>query len=204
MRNQFIIYLFIISALFSTNLQAENFDSDILKHIHTNRNTALDKPMQGISNSLFVIIPLTPASLFATGMLKGDREMSNHSIQIAISGAVSGITAYCLKQIIKRERPFVKYDFIENTGKETDYSMPSMHSAFAFSLATSLSLQYPQWYVIVPSYLWSSLVAYSRMHLGVHYLTDVLVGALVGAGISYLTFQIEKNFKWPSYVETSD
>jgi membrane-associated phospholipid phosphatase len=47
-------------------------------------------------------------------------------------------------------------------------------------------MAYPKWYVVVPSFVWASSVGYSRMHLGVHYPSDVLVGALVGSGSAVL------------------
>jgi membrane-associated phospholipid phosphatase len=62
----------------------------------------------------------------------------------------------------------------------------------AFATATSLSLAYPKWYVIVPSFAYAGTVAYSRMHLGVHYPSDVAAGAVIGAGCAYLTFLIGK------------
>jgi membrane-associated phospholipid phosphatase len=65
--------------------------------------------------------------------------------------------------------------------------MPSAHTSSAFATATSLSLAFPKWYVVVPSFVWASSVGYSRMHLGVHYPSDVLVGALVGSGSAFLT-----------------
>lgn len=61
-----------------------------------------------------------------------------------------GIT-YAAKHIIGRDRPFVKYpDKIHAYGApDADSpSFPSGHTAAAFSLATSLSITYPKWYVI--------------------------------------------------------
>jgi membrane-associated phospholipid phosphatase len=55
-----------------------------------------------------------------------------------------------------------------------------------------LSIAFPKWYVIAPSFLWASGVGYSRMHLGVHYPSDVLVGALVGSGTAFLTHFLNK------------
>ena len=62
----------------------------------------------------------------------------------------------------------------------------------AFATATSLSLTYPKWYIIVPAYSWAGAVGYSRMHLGVHYPSDVFIGALVGAGSAWLTHAMNK------------
>jgi len=195
MKRQKFIYLLIIfsavGAYCNAPLQA-NFDAEILRAIHTNRNISLDRTMLGVSNSLYVVLPAIPIGLFVSGVVNNDKDLIGNSIQIGSSGAISAITVYGLKQIIRRDRPFVTHDFIENIGKENGFSMPSGHTAVAFSLATAMSLQYPKWYIIIPSYLWASAVGYSRMHLGVHYLTDVIIGAIVGAGVSYITFQIEK------------
>jgi membrane-associated phospholipid phosphatase len=62
-------------------------------------------------------------------------------------------------------------------------------------LAGSLSLAYSKWYVILPSYLYASTVAYSRMDLGVHYPSDVVTGALIGTGTAYLTYNINKKIR---------
>jgi undecaprenyl-diphosphatase len=55
-----------------------------------------------------------------------------------------------------------------------------------------LSLAWPKWYIIVPTYTWAGTVAYSRMDLGVHYPSDVLIGALVGAGSAWLCHEVNK------------
>jgi len=69
---------------------------------------------------------------------------------------------------------------------------PSGHTSTAFATATALTLQYPKWYVIAPSYVYAGLVGYSRMHPGVHHPSDVLAGALIGAGCAYLSHVVNK------------
>ena len=53
-------------------------------------------------------------------------------------------------------------------------------------------MEYPKWYIIAPSFAWASAVGYSRMHLGVHYPSDVAVGAIIGSGSAYLSYKANK------------
>jgi membrane-associated phospholipid phosphatase len=109
---------------------------------------------------------------------------------IAITATVSVYTL--LKYVINRKRPYDAYPDIDKLANESTPSFPSGHTASAFCTATSLSLMYPKWYVIIPAYSWASLVAYSRMHLGMHYPTDVIVGVLLGVSASLLTFKVQQ------------
>jgi undecaprenyl-diphosphatase len=71
-------------------------------------------------------------------------------------------------------------------------SFPSGHTSEAFSLATSLTLVLPKWYVIAPAYTFAGLVGSSRMYLGAHYPSDIIAGALVGSGAAWLSYQFNK------------
>ncbi|MEO6304381.1 MAG: phosphatase PAP2 family protein, partial [Bacteroidia bacterium] len=92
-------------------------------------------------------------------------------------------------------RPFNKYPDIQKEAAGGSFSFPSGHTNAAFCTATSLSLTFQKWYVIVPSYAWACAVGYSRMHLGVHYPTDVLGGIIVGTGCSFITYKVQKWMK---------
>lgn len=65
-------------------------------------------------------------------------------------------------------------------------SMPSGHAAIAFALATSLSLQHGEWYVVAPAAVTATAISTSRVWLGVHYPSDVATGALLGIGSATL------------------
>jgi undecaprenyl-diphosphatase len=59
-------------------------------------------------------------------------------------------------------------------------SFPSGHSASAFAFAYTVGRHYPG--LAVPIRLLASGVAYSRVHTGVHYPGDVVLGSIIGAG----------------------
>jgi membrane-associated phospholipid phosphatase len=144
------------------------------------------------------IITGVPVTMAIVGLANGDNKLLRNAGVIASGTIINlGITAG-LKYLVKRKRPFTTYKgiIVNKSGSPClDPSFPSGHTSTSFMLATSLSLQYPKWYVIVPSYLYAGTVAYSRMDLGVHYPTDVLAGALIGTGSAYLTYKINKKIK---------
>lgn len=83
-----------------------------------------------------------------------------------------------LKNIFQRPRPIINQ--IMPISKS--YSFPSSHSTIAFALATTLSFfdkKRKSFY-----YFLASIIAYSRLYLGVHYFFDVLAGAIIGIFIS--------------------
>lgn len=63
-------------------------------------------------------------------------------------------------------------------------SFPSGHTAAAFAFATALSREYPLF--TMPAMALAAAVAYTRIHTGVHYPSDVVAGALAGVGIGSL------------------
>lgn len=187
-RPSFLFFLL----LFSSTLFAQNFDINTLRSINLHRNENLDPTFKHISNSYAVVSIGTPLTMYAVGLINKDLDLRKDAIFIGESVAASVFITIALKETIKRDRPFTSYPEIEKLSSAGGYSMPSGHTSIAFATATSLSMAYPKWYVIAPSFVWASAVGYSRMHLGVHYPTDVVAGALIGSGSAYLTFKINK------------
>ena len=184
-----VILIFSISTCFS-----QNADIDLLKNINNNRNKKLDNTFKIITNSVGPICYGSPIVVIGTGLIANDSTLKNKGLYMGASIILSSCISNILKYSINRERPYKKYPFIEKLTSGGSPSFPSGHTSDAFTTATSLCLAFPKWYVIVPSFTWAAAVGYSRMHLGVHYPSDVLIGAIIGAGSSYLCYKAQKWF----------
>jgi membrane-associated phospholipid phosphatase len=185
MQKWFILFLLLVTK----PLYSQNWDIRLLREINHGRNTKFDNSFVFVTNSVTPISIATPLAMFGVSFLNHDTLLRQKSVYIGAAIVSTMVIASALKYSVNRQRPFDRYPDIENQVSETGPSFPSGHTSAAFALATSLSLSYPKWYIIVPSYTWASTVAYSRLHLGVHYPTDVLAGALIGAGTSYLGYK---------------
>ncbi|MDD4922019.1 MAG: phosphatase PAP2 family protein [Bacteroidales bacterium] len=188
---KFLLLLTILT-LFGNPSNGQNIDINILREINLNRNRSLDGSFLAISHSEPILSAGVPVGMLGIGLLKRDSTLVHKALLIGASVVTSNIITTIIKSSVNRPRPFTTYPDIEKLTNVRSPSFPSGHTSGAFSLATSLSFDYPKWYVIVPSYTWASAVAYSRMDLGVHYPSDVLMGAAVGAGSAWLCHYINK------------
>ena len=185
--NKISCTIFFLLSVFVASSQ--NIDIDILQKINVNRNTEFDPAFKSITNSAFPLSIATPVVMYTIGLIQKDSLIKQKALFIGETFLASAFITIASKSIIKRDRPYVTHPSIQPLSVEGSYSMPSGHTSSAFATATSLSMAYPKWYVVVPSFVWASSVGYSRMHLGVHYPSDVLVGALVGSGSAVLMFK---------------
>ena len=99
----------------------------------------------------------------------------------------AGVITYGLKKLIGRKRPLD-----ETLGNP---AMPSGHTSIAFSVVTILGYRYPKWRI--PLYIGAGLVGFSRIYLGRHYTSDVVVGAAIGTATGILVWHnLATLLKW--------
>ena len=141
----------------------------------------LDEPMRRLSNAanfskLWFGIA---AGVAVVGGRRGRRA--------AVTGLVSiGVTSAVVNQGVKRMANRTRPDRTGEDVPEERYvhmpkstSFPSGHSASAFAFANSVGALVPV--LSVPLHFLAGAVAYSRVHTGVHYPGDVIIGALIGS-----------------------
>mgnify|MGYP000218034529 CR=1 FL=1 len=102
----------------------------------------------------------------------GDKKMKDSAKLSSVGLIGTMLTTQTLKCIVDRPRP-----------EHTDYScckssFPSGHTTAAFTLAYIYGAQYPKYRV--PLYALAVSVALSRIYVGKHYPTDVIMGASIG------------------------
>lgn len=175
-----------------TFVNAQNIDINILRDINIDRNKNLDPTFKFVTNTAVPISISTPIIIYSVGLIKKDSSFKKQAVFLGETFLVNAFVTIALKHTIKRNRPFETYADIDQAASSLGRSFPSGHTSLAFATATSLSLAYPKWYVIAPSFVWASTVGYSRMHLGVHYPSDVLAGAIIGSGSAYLSYKVNK------------
>lgn len=186
---RYLMILFCLSAYFTEAigqeaLAQESFDITTLRNIARTRTDGRSQLFRTISDANNYVNYGLPVGLFAIGAINDNKTMRQNALYIGTSTAITAVVNYGLKQLFKRKRPFRKYSNFVAVTQASGYSFPSGHTSSTFASAVSLSQAYPKWYVIAPSLLWSSSVAYSRMYLGVHYPSDIAAGALLGSGVA--------------------
>lgn len=103
------------------------------------------------------------------------------------------LSAGVIKPIFSRFRP-THHPNYENLVETVNnyrggrYGFISAHAANGFGLATFVSLIYRYRYLTITLFLWATLTAYSRIYLGVHFISDIVGGALLGLLLGYLIF----------------
>lgn len=107
------------------------------------------------------------------------------ALAMALTGVLGLVIYTLLKRVFVRERPFITHTAIDLGAVPLDrYSFPSGHTLHAVSFAWQATAHFPELgWVLVPL---AALIAGSRVVLGLHYPSDVLAGAAIGAALAEL------------------
>lgn len=147
---------------------------------------------KGFTNSAYPLSFATPVGLWIDGKIEHNKKTEHNAYEIAGSVIIAAGATEAMKIVFNRERPFQKYSDVYPYQAENGQSFPSGHASLAFATATSLSLEYKKWYIVVPAYAWACGVGYSRLYLGEHYPSDVIGAAVTGAGSAIIAHWISK------------
>jgi len=142
---------------------------------------ALDREMRRLSSAanhskLWLAIA---ATLALTGPA-GRRAASRGVLAIGVTSAAVNLGVKSLSRRRRPDRVGAGVPGPRHVPMPSSSSFPSGHSAAAFAFAAAISRDCP-WLAIAIQFL-AGGVAYSRVHTGVHYPGDTVVGALIGAG----------------------
>lgn len=106
------------------------------------------------------------------------------------SATLAGVIFFrAVKGVSRRKRPCEIEPHCWSSILPPDkYSFPSGHSISAFAIALSIGLFYPELQVLL--LLLAVLIAASRIVLGMHFLSDVLAGSLIGSLLGWASFHL--------------
>ena len=131
--------------------------------------------------------------MYAVGRFSDDDYLVRTSAIAAESYLFTGAISIVTKFLFGRSRPHTddgphRWRFVGRHSRDTR-SFPSGHSASAFSMATAIAKRYTDWWVQVPAYTLATGAAFQRIDSGVHWASDVFVGAALGFAVSAFLVQ---------------
>lgn len=126
-------------------------------------------------------------ALAAIGVVVGGRTRRAALRGVGALWATSLLTNAVLKPVTRRRRPALEltpaFRRLRRSPRST--SFPSGHAASAAAFATGVALESPRLGAALAPL--AATVAYSRVHVGVHHVSDVVAGAALGTGIALAT-----------------
>ncbi len=172
------------------------FDTVIVKGIGFLRNNVLDDFFLGLtmlSSSLIIFF-------FLTSLFLWQEHKREWIIPLWVSLALSVAVSFILKFAIQRQRPFqqgivILLPVLEKASHLTwNFAFPSFHAMLVFCAVPILSRQFKKF-----KYVWVAfavLIAFSRIYFGLHFLSDVIAGGLIGYVLGMIIVRLEKEYKF--------
>lgn len=192
MKERKAVFKWIIFSLFM--FLVFRLDSGIVAGISLIRNSVLNDFFVGITffSSSIIFIFLT--------VLFMQKNKKKWLLPLWLTMLVSVIISFLLKVSVQRMRPYQTELISIFPGFESlahsiwNFSFPSFQTMLVFSAVPFLSREFPRF-----RYVWiifASLVALSRVYLGLHFLSDVILGGLIGYLLGAAVIKTEKENKY--------
>ncbi len=179
----------------------EHIDREILLAINGTHTATLDQLMWVISEKYFGI-PFYLLVLYLAHRFWGWKGALLFFVLGGLSVGLSDLTAkHLFKEVFLRYRPSQNLELKDqlhyvNNYQGGTYGFVSNHASNMFAITTFSFLSFwktskNKWLILF--FLFPILVAYSRVYLGVHYPSDVIVGALWGVLIGWIFYEVLKS-----------
>jgi undecaprenyl-diphosphatase len=130
------------------------------------------------------------AVLAAAGGSRGRAAAADGLVSIALTSTVVNLVLKPLGGRRRPDRDTHNVPVARQVAMPVTTSFPSGHAASAFAFANGTSLAAPL--AGIPLNALAALVAYSRVHTGVHYPADVVVGSITGAALAPLAVALRR------------
>ena len=166
---------------------AERVDVALYAAIAQTPTPALDRAMARLSHAAdYSRLSLASAAvLAATGGRRGQRAAAMGLASVAVTASLVNLGVKPLGRRRRPDRAVEQVPVARHVRMPSSTSFPSGHSAAAFAFATGVGHVLPP--AAIPLRGLAALVAYSRVHTGVHFPGDVVAGALIGTVLAQLT-----------------
>ncbi len=167
--------------------EAERIDAALYATIAGTPTPALDKSMRRLSHAAnYSRLSITAAAALAlTGGATGRRAARSGLASVAVTATIVNIAIKPLSRRRRPDRVAEEVPLERQVRMPISTSFPSGHSAAAFAFATGVGAVMPT--AGIPLRTLAALVAYSRVHTGVHYPGDVIGGSLIGTALGQVT-----------------
>ncbi|MBQ8002994.1 MAG: phosphatase PAP2 family protein [Clostridia bacterium] len=152
-----------------------NFELNILKYIESIRTDFLTAFFEGVTmlGEETILIVLMAAIYFMYDKRLAQRMFFITATSLAFNGIV--------KNLVKRPRPFANGKITcVRPETATGYAFPSGHTQTFATGSFAFAVYFKRLWVYVVSVVFTLLIGFSRMYLGAHYPSDVIVGAVLG------------------------
>lgn len=172
-----------------------DYDQRILEYVQQGRIKELDHFFMGFTDVAPFIAALIAVIYLVYGFVKKTPFLKYRKWELVAAYSVNAIIITILKYAVNRTRPFVVDKNIEKLTWGGSPSFPSGHAGDAMIIAFTASLLFhKQKWLVILIWIWAFLVCYSRMVLGVHYLTDVLGATVISGIVAFIIHAIFKKF----------